>query len=86
MSWSVSAQGKVEDVAAETTRQFQSPLSYLTDEGEKETVRRVGFVVAQCLTTFDPEVKVSVSAFGHMGGTKEAGGYQNVSLTISPLA
>ncbi len=93
MSWSVSASGKIADVKVELERQFLWPLADkpagLSDEGERETVRRVRDTITQCLETFDPERPVSVSANGHMGFENwdtKAGAYQNVSVSIQPAA
>ena len=93
MSWSVSATGKPAEVKAELEHQFSYPLADapagLSDEGEKETVRRTADMVGQCLSTFDPEKPVRVTASGHMGfnnwDTKE-GAYQSVNVSISPTA
>jgi hypothetical protein len=91
MSWSVSASGKIADVKAELTRQFSYPLADapagISDEGEKETVRRVSGTIDQCLDTFDPEAEVIVTASGHMGFDSwdtKAGAYQNVLMSIQP--
>jgi hypothetical protein len=91
MSWSVNATGKPAEVKAELDRQFLGCLAPkpagLSDDGERETVRRIAETITQCLETFDPEKAVSVSANGHMGyqdWDKKAGAYQNVSLTIKP--
>ena len=89
MSWSVSASGKPEDVKAELSRQFTAPLADkpagLTDDGERETVRRISETITQCLETFDPEKTVTVSAYGHMGWENydtKSGASQNVNLSI----
>ena len=89
MSWSVSANGTVADVKAELEKQFAYPLAAvpggLTDEGERETVRRIKETITQCLETFGPEKKVSVSANGHMGfqdWPTKAGAYQEVTVSI----
>ena len=89
MSWSVNATGKPAKVKEELDRQFLGPLADkpagLSDDGERETVRRISATINQILETFDPERSLSVSANGHMGfenyATK-AGAYQNVGLTI----
>ena len=93
MSWSVNASGKPSDVKAELDTQFAHPLADapagLSDEGERETVRRIRETITQCLETFDPEKAVAVSAYGHMGFASwdtKAGAYQEVSLTIRPKA
>lgn len=91
MSWSVSATGKPAEVKAELHRQLASgPLAEkpagLSDDGERETVRRIGETISQCVETFDPDKGVSVSANGHMGFQNydtKAGAYQNVSLSIA---
>jgi hypothetical protein len=91
MSWSVNAKGKPADVKAELARQFTFPLADkpagLSDDGERETVRRVSGTIAQCLETFDPEGTVTVIAGGHMGyrdWSTKAGAFQNVTLSITP--
>jgi hypothetical protein len=91
MSWSVSASGKIADVKVELDRQFQYPLAPgpagLSDEGERETVRRVSETITQILETFGPDKTVVVTANGHMGfanwDTKE-GAYQEVNVSIKP--
>lgn len=89
MSWSVSASGKPEEVKSALTSQFAAPLDVaprgLSDEGEKETVRRVCEIIIQCLGTFGPDRNVSVSANGHMGyedWDTKSGAYQVVNVTI----
>jgi hypothetical protein len=91
MSWSVNAAGKPADVKTELTKQFSYPLAGgsagLSDMGERATVALVFSAIEQCLSTFDPEKEVTVTAFGHMSYAdyeKKTGAYQNVNLTISP--
>lgn len=92
MSWSVSASGKPLEVKAELDRQFAYPLADkpagLDDDGERETVRLIAETLGQCLETYGPERKVSVSANGHISfanfETKE-GGNQTVNMSIIPL-
>jgi hypothetical protein len=91
MSWSVNASGKIADVVAALDQQFGSPLADppagLSDEGERETVRRIRETITQCLETFDPESNVIVSAYGHMGFDNwdtKAGARQEVTLSIKP--
>jgi hypothetical protein len=94
MSWSVSAAGLPAEVKSALEEQFKYPLAPgqegLSDAGEKETVHRVKELVEQALRTFDPEQRVAVTAYGHMGYSKDYatkdGAYQNVYLTISPAA
>lgn len=90
MSWSASATGTPAEVRGLLSGQFKCPLadkpSGLSDDGERETVKRVHETIEQVLATFGPEKKVSVSANGHMGFENwdtKAGAYQNVSLTIN---
>lgn len=91
MSWSVSATGTPAEVRGQLSEQFKGPLAEkpagLSDDGERETVQRIHETIEQVLATFGPEIKVSVSAVGHMGFENwdtKAGAYQNVSLTIKP--
>jgi hypothetical protein len=93
MSWSVSATGKIEEVKENLKKQFAYPLAEapagLADEGEKETVRQAAAMIEQCLGTFDPERKVIVSAYGHMGFSNwetKAGAYQNLTISIGNMA
>ena len=94
MSWSVSACGPANKIAEQLEQQFSK--IYLNDPGEQETVQHVRALVAQTLTTIDPEKPVQVSASGSMGyahwraGHKHAtdthtGPYQSVDLKISPI-
>lgn len=89
MSWGVHAKGKPAEVKAELDRLFLAPLAAapagLSDEGERETVRRISETITQCLGTFDPEKTVSVDASGHIGfgnWDTKAGAYQEVNLKI----
>jgi hypothetical protein len=91
MSWSVNAKGKPADVKAELARQFSGPLADkpagLSDDGERETVRRVSETIAQCLETFDPEHAVTVAAHGSMSFQNwdtKTGACQTASLSIQP--
>jgi len=92
MSWSVNASGTVAEARGQLSEQFKAPLAEkpagLSDEGERETVRMTQETIDQCLSTFGPEKKVVVSAYGHMGfsdwSTKE-GAYQEVTVSIKPL-
>ena len=91
MSWSVSASGTPAEVRGQLSQQFKWPLAEkpagLSDDGERETVRLLSEMIEQCLSTFGPERKVSVSASGHMGFSDwdtKADGYQSVNLSIFP--
>jgi 1-aminocyclopropane-1-carboxylate deaminase/D-cysteine desulfhydrase-like pyridoxal-dependent ACC family enzyme len=91
MSWSVTASGKIAEVKAELDRQFQFPLAKppagLSDEGERQTVRLISEMIAQCLDTFDPDKTVAVTANGHMdfqNWGRKAGACQTVSVAINP--
>lgn len=94
MSWSVSACGPSSKIAEQLEQQF-SKIN-CTDPGEQATVQNVRSLVAQTLTTIDPDKVVNVSASGSMGyqkwgsGIKHAtdphvGPYQSVDLKISPI-
>lgn len=87
MSWSVNAKGTAAEVEVELDRQFELPLAErtgLSDEGEKETVRYVRALIRQCVRTFDPQKAITVSAYGHMGGSSgQTDAYQNVNVSIS---
>jgi len=92
MSWSVSANGFPAEVKKELEQAFSYPLSAapagLSDEGERETVTRVRDMILQCLTTFDPSRRVSVSAGGHMSFQNwdtKAGANQTVNVSISAV-
>ena len=57
----------------------------LSDDGERETVKQVADLLEQITTTFDPENKLDVKAFGHMGFAdwdKKTGCYQNVNIAV----
>jgi hypothetical protein len=86
MSWSIGAIGKVKDVAPVIANQVCK--INLTDQGEMETVKNVGEIIAQTLGTFHREKPVKVGASGSMGfsdwGSK-SGPYQQVSLVIEPI-
>jgi hypothetical protein len=93
MSWSVSAKGTPAEAQAELTRQFSYPLAAppagLSDEGERETVRRVADTISQCLGTFDPAKTVYVAANGHISSDTwdtKAGAVQTVHVSIQPSA
>ncbi len=93
MSWSVCASGTPAEVKDELDRQFSYPLADgpagLYDEGEKTTVRHIQGTIRECLETFDPQGKVSVTAFGSVNFAdwdKRTGCYQNVSLFIAPAS
>jgi hypothetical protein len=94
MSWSVSACGPSSKIAGQLEQQFSN--INCSDPGEQETVQNVRALVAQTLTTIDPEKPVQVSASGSMGyrkwgaGLKHAtepheGAFQSVDLKISPI-
>ncbi len=86
MSWSVAASGKAKDVAPEIANQV-SKIS-LTDQGEMETVKNTGLLIARTLGTFGPEKPVKVAASGSMGfadWSSKSGPYQQVTLTIEPI-
>ena len=89
MSWSVSASGKPAEVKAALETQFAYPLadgqSGLSDEGEKETVRRIKSAIEQTLDTFGADRDVTVCANGYMGYAvwdTKANPYQHVNLSI----
>jgi len=93
-AWAVSACGPANKIAEQLEQQF-SRIN-LTDPGEQETVQHVRALVAQSLSTIDPEKPIQVSASGSMGyahwgeGYKHAtdphtGPYQGVDLKISPI-
>jgi len=91
MSWSVSATGLPGNVKSELEKQFAYPLADapagLTDEGERETVRRIRDTISQILETFAPERELSVSASGHISFSdwdSKAGCSQTVLLSIVP--
>jgi hypothetical protein len=91
MSWSVQASGKPDDVGAELEKQFVHPLADppagIDDDGERETVRKVKDTIMQCVSTFDPEVKVAVRAYGHISFsdyTAKTGSRQTVHVEIDP--
>ena len=91
MSWSVNATGTPAEVRGQLSEQFKGPLAEkpagLSDDGERETVRRIHETIEQVLATFGPDKKVSVSANGSMGFENwetTTGAYQNVNLTIKP--
>lgn len=93
MSWYVSASGTPSEVRGRLSEQFKGPLAEkpagLSDDGERETVQRIAETIEQCLGTFGPENKVSVSANGHMhfaDWDKKTGGYQTVNMSITPTA
>lgn len=90
MSWSVSASGTPAEVRGQLSEQFKGPLADkpagLSDDGERETVQKVSELIEQIASTFDPEGKLSVSAYGHMGfgdWDKKTGCYQSVNITVS---
>ena len=90
MSWSVSSTGTPAEVRGQLSEQFKGPLADkpagLSDDGERETVQKVSELIEQITTTFDPEGKLSVSAYGHMGFSdweKKTGGYQSVTITVN---
>ena len=91
MSWSVSAFGTPAELRGILSEQFKGPLAEkpagLSDDGERETVRRIHETIEQALATFGPDHKLTVSANGSMGFDNwdtKAGAYQNLSLTIKP--
>ena len=93
MSWSVNASGTPSEVRGTLSEQFKAPLADkpagLSNDGERQSVQLVHELIEQVLSTFDPEIKVGVSASGHMGfGNWEtkAGAYQYVNLSISGAA
>ncbi len=72
-------------------KQFGYPLAAspagLSDDEEKETVRRVKDTIFQCLATFAQDKTVTVMANGHMGyddWTAKTGKYQTVNVSIQP--
>jgi hypothetical protein len=86
MSWSLSSAGKAVAVAAQIADQI-SKIS-LSDAGEMETVKLIGDLLAQTLTTYDPDKLVSVAAAGHMGYanyTDKSGPYQQFGLKVDPM-
>jgi len=91
MSWGVESNGKPDEVRIELSRQFSHPLALaqegLDNPGEKTTVRLVHALIEQCLSTFDPEKSVQVSAAGHMGfddWEHKNGPVQTVTISIQP--
>ena len=91
MSWSVNGSGTPAEVRGQLSEQFKGPLaekpSGLSDDGERVTVQKTSDLLEQILATFDPEVKLSVSAYGHMGFAdwdKKTGCYQSVNIAVSP--
>jgi len=91
MSWSVSGAGTPAEVRGQLSEQFKGPLADkpagLNDDGERETVRKVSELIEQITATFDPEGKLSVSAYGSMGFSdwgKKTGCYQSVNITVAP--
>lgn len=92
MSWSVNATGTPSEVRGQLSEQFKGPLAEkpagLSDDGERETVKRVHEMIEQILATVGPESNMSVSARGHIGFSdwdKKTGAYQSVNLTVTPL-
>ena len=86
MSWNVSASGPSAKAAVQLEQQFSKIT--MNDAGEQETVQNTRLLVAQTLSTFDPDKPVSVTASGSMGfadwGAK-TGPYQSVDLKIAPI-
>ena len=92
MSWSVNAQGKPVEVKKYLEEQFSLPLAEkplgLSDDGERETVKRVSETIYQCLDTFGPDVNVSVSANGYISFDdydKRTNPQQYVNVAIAPM-
>lgn len=86
MSWSVAASGPAAKVAEQLEQQFG--VIKMNDEGEQETVQNVRTLIAQTLSTIDPEKPVRVSASGSMGfkdWTNKTGAHQSVDLKIEPI-
>lgn len=86
MSWGVSAVGKVKDVAPSIAKQIAGVK--LNDLGEMETVKHVGALLEQALSTFDQEKPVKVMASGSMGFseyTTKTGPYQSFSISVEPI-
>jgi Rod binding domain-containing protein len=86
MSWSVSACGLASKLAEQLEQQF-SKIN-CSDPGEQQTVQNVRTLVAQTITTIDPDKPVTVSASGSMGYkdySSKSGPYQSVDLKISPI-
>lgn len=86
MSWSVSACGPAAKCAEQLEQQFEKVN--MNDKGEQETVQHVRKLVAQTLTTFDPERPIRVGASGSMGFkdyTQKLSPYQSVDLKIEPI-
>jgi hypothetical protein len=89
MSWSIYASGTPAEVRGQLSEQIKGPLAEkpagLSDDGERETVKQVADLFEQITTTFDPENKLDVKAFGHMGFAdwdKKTGCYQNVNIAV----
>ena len=89
MSWSVSASGNPEEVKTELARQFAGPLAEkpagITDDGERETIKRISETIAQILETFAPERTVKVVAYGSMAFDNwdtKTGARQTVNLSV----
>jgi hypothetical protein len=86
MSWSVSACGPAAKAAEQLEQQF-ARIS-MNDEGEQQTVQNVRGLVAQTLSTIEPERPVRISASGSMGFGNwhdKTSPYQSVDLKIEPI-
>ncbi len=91
MSWSVSANGTVEEVRGKLSEQFKGPLAEkpagLYDDGERRTVEMVRDMIDQCLATFGPGKTVKVTANGTMAyddWEAKGGKSQTVNISIQP--
>ena len=94
MSWSVSASGAANKVAVQLEQQFAN--INCSDPGEQTTVQNVRALVAQTLSTIDPDKPVQVTGSGSMGYRKwgvgrdhsdnpHEGPFQSVDLKIAPI-
>jgi hypothetical protein len=91
MSWSISASGPANKVAVQLEQQFTN--INCSDPGEQATVQNVRALVAQTLSTIDPDKPVQVTGSGSMGYKEwssqstrpHVGPFQSVDLKISPI-
>ena len=86
MSWSVSACGPASKIAEQLEQQFERVN--MNDKGEQETVQHVRKLVAQTLTTIEPEKIMRISASGSMGfkdWQNKTGPYQSFDVKVEPI-
>jgi hypothetical protein len=93
MSWSVSGNGTAAEVKAQIDEQLKYPLADapagIANAGERESIHRLQETIHQVLRTFAPDVKLALTAAGHMGftdGEARESAYQNISLQITPTS